>query len=126
MYKLNSGPPVFHCEAGGGCGNSGNATEFNSFFVQPPALLVQHSTSRILLLALLRLPFQSFVVWLLQNWPAVEIFRFPLTRLTMQHHAINAISSKINGSQNVNIALVGQRTLLHSGAAALLQYRISL
>ena len=33
MKRLNSGPPVFYCEAGGGCGNSGNATEFNSFFV---------------------------------------------------------------------------------------------
>ena len=31
--KLNSAPPVFQCEAGGGCGNSGIAAEFNSFFV---------------------------------------------------------------------------------------------
>ena len=70
--KLNSAPPVFHCEAGGVCGNSGIAAEFNSFFV--------HLVGSVLLAPPLDLLsfIQSFGCFaLLQNWPAVEIFRFP-------------------------------------------------
>ena len=94
--KLNSAPPVFHCEAGGVCGNSGIAAEFNSFFVHLRWFGASAPGGGCALPPLSA--FSRFAVWLLQRIGRLSKFldsRDEPTSCNLE-----------NQRQNVNSALV--------------------